>query len=698
MTAPRRWHQRGGHAGTRPAPTGSIGTPTHWWLRPLLATVAFVLSIAGVTTATAPAQALTGANVVITDVSPATLQPGEPFTIRGTITNNSNQTISSPAISFLTQRSSPESISELESWLTGAEVSEQSTIRHTWGTFEDTVEPGETKPWTIEFEADRGLLAGFPSGPYGLAVEFYQTRNELLGSDRSLMIWESGNSSSPAHDVGVLVKLTATTSEWSTAIAEEIPVAEVAAPRLTQLITATRERTVSYALDPALLETQFAGESTTTPPSAEAAELTTVIAELSNEHDLLLLPWGDPDYSALATHSSEPGGELSAAQQSITRGVELADARGVRYQPHLTQLRTTPGDAALQALNGTGIHTLIIDRATTEEIAEAVEDTDLFTRGEILESGLRFDTLGVDREVSEVMWSGLEDLDHRQLVLGSLALVSGYGLDDSLLLSIEPPVVNGAVLERLDASFFILEQQAELDLVPLRNLVGDTSVIAHSLPSVPVDSALTSTQVRQMEEGISAELVLRDMLPTDTDASLVAGQMLAASTMALDSQPLLREQLLGTGFERLSSQIDSVSVEFSSTLNLIAHQGDIPVTVRNTGTEVAVVNVALEPHDLRLRAPEQVEATIEPGTTRTVRIPVTAIANGNVGVDVRLYTPTEAIPVGTPSSFTMRVRADWESTGTIIIVAALAGAFLIGLTRSIRRSRTNRTARTRHGR
>ena len=116
---------------------------------------------------------------------------------------------------------------------------------------------------------------------------------------------------------------------------------------------------------------------------------------------------------------------------------------------------------------------------------------------------------------------------------------------------------------------------------------------------------------------------------------------------------------------------------------LINHSGDLPVTVANDLPVPARVQVELRPQDPRLRAGDPVEAVLEPGTVTTVRVPVEAVANGNVDLEVQVLT-AEGEPVGQGASFMVRVRADWEDIGTAVVAELLSVGFVIGMVRTIR--------------
>src|SRR5690606_34102771 len=107
----------------------------------------------------------------------------------------------------------------------------------------------------------------------------------------------------------------------------------------------------------------------------------------------------------------------------------------------------------------------------------------------------------------------------------------------------------------------------------------------------------------------------------------------AASSLALRGDDAVRTALLESAREQGRALASGLSVVEGSTVNLIAASGDLPVTLRNDLAQAVTVGVMLRPSDPRLSAEPSERVTIEPGTTASVTVPVTAIGSGNVDVD-----------------------------------------------------------------
>lgn len=134
-----------------------------------------------------------------------------------------------------------------------------------------------------------------------------------------------------------------------------------------------------------------------------------------------------------------------------------------------------------------------------------------------------------------------------------------------------------------------------------------------------------------------------------------------------------------------------VSAEPASTINLLDSQAKIPISVSNQLNQPISVRLVLEPGDLRLQIEDSPVLQIPARSISPARIAVRAVGSGNLTVRVSLQN-LEGQPLGEVHQIKVRVRAEWESTGTWIISGLLAAVFVFGLVRRIRRGRPARTA------
>ncbi|RQP12088.1 MAG: hypothetical protein EAS51_03775 [Microbacteriaceae bacterium] len=133
--------------------------------------------------------------------------------------------------------------------------------------------------------------------------------------------------------------------------------------------------------------------------------------------------------------------------------------------------------------------------------------------------------------------------------------------------------------------------------------------------------------------------------------------------------------------DRSTELRSSVHLEHGSDVALLARNVDLKVTVSNALPFPVTVVVTADPRGPILRARETRELTIEPQSTGTARIPVEAIANGEVTVTTSIASPT-GVPIDSGVA-RVTVRAEWEGIGTLVVVIMLALVFAAGLVRLI---------------
>lgn len=144
----------------------------------------------------------------------------------------------------------------------------------------------------------------------------------------------------------------------------------------------------------------------------------------------------------------------------------------------------------------------------------------------------------------------------------------------------------------------------------------------------------------------------------------------------LDSATAMTSQITG--------MLSAVSVEPSSTVNLINKSANFPVLVRNNLPWPVHVDVTLVPDDPRLRATPALSQTLAAQGATTVEVPVGAIGSGDIEVTYKVTTPDGHI-LDDSQTVTVRMRAGWEDAITAVIASLFGALFLVGITRSLRK-------------
>jgi hypothetical protein len=67
-------------------------------------------------------------------------------------------------------------------------------------------------------------------------------------------------------------------------------------------------------------------------------------------------------------------------------------------------------------------------------------------------------------------------------------------------------------------------------------------------------------------------------------------------------------------------------------------------------------------------------------------VPIKANGSGNIKIDAVITSPSGA-QIGARQSMEIRVRADWENIGTLIMAIVVASVLAFGIVRSLRKGR-----------
>ena len=132
--------------------------------------------------------------------------------------------------------------------------------------------------------------------------------------------------------------------------------------------------------------------------------------------------------------------------------------------------------------------------------------------------------------------------------------------------------------------------------------------------------------------------------------------------------------------------LDSVGI-LSSDFRLVSSSAPLRPWVRNDLPWPVTVVLAVRTNDARLRVQERTTVDAQASANTRMEVPVEArIANGEVSVDFQLYSPT-GVPIGSPQSVDVEVRAEWENIGLVVIIALVVGFLSLGVVRTVARRR-----------
>ncbi|GGO95071.1 DUF6049 family protein [Actinomyces gaoshouyii] len=410
--------------------------------------------------------------------------------------------------------------------------------------------------------------------------------------------------------------------------------------------------------------------------------------------DVVVLPWGDADVSALThlgatelmtTATTRASGSLLAgasASTSLAWPAGPLDAQTLSALPETASVVVaSPGDMSVTeplTYTPSGIASrndrtvLLPDTALSAGIAGSLE--------------------------TQASTQSLSEIDIRQYLRAQTAILTrqapNLGRDaviaiDRRTASTTSPTVLGA---RVDA----LRQTSWTTPAALADLSADADQQASrndepgraALPDIQVaDTELSDpelSQARATAQRVSAtSSVLHDPAAImGTRAQVVS----SVSASAWRSDTAGRTALITDAAAAANSVVSALQVAPTSTINLISDEAELPIRVSSSLAQDSTVVVEVISGSPRLQTKETVSVVVPAGGQAVASVPVSAVGSGNARLTARILAP-DGTEVGTPASLRMRVRADWEGRGTRIVTGALVILLAAGIYRTVRRGR-----------
>ncbi len=231
---------------------------------------------------------------------------------------------------------------------------------------------------------------------------------------------------------------------------------------------------------------------------------------------------------------------------------------------------------------------------------------------------------------------------------------------------------------------------------PWNRLVSLTSVLDGETPAPTVVPEVPSKEgdITASQLSVAAN-DLRDLgyLAAATSApasvySAPATVLLSALSFEGRGDPAARADTITRALANAQDVLGQVSLPRGSDLNLISTSGSVPITVTNDLAVDVTVTVVLDTRSPNLRPKGQATVTLDPDTSETVLIPVTAVSSANVVAFVHL-TDAEGHRLSSDTIVRVRVRADWGVAFTRIVGGAALLLLIGGIWRTARRGRRN---------
>lgn len=627
------------------------------------------------TTAVSAAAAATAAPDAVTfylqTLTPAVVTPTDTLTLTGTLTNNTDTDFVDPTLTIGVQQAVPRTREGVDVWF--AESGAPTARVEYREPFALSVPAGASMPVTISIPMSQIVFPirfdnwGARGLEITLATDDARTTVRTTG-----VFYPSEGVDTPKVRTAVVLPATPTAAEWRDVLQTPTINPTFATSERISALTATG---ASIALDPA-------------------------VVGASNARSVVALPWADADVAVLPLAGEDGLDLLAAARSRSTRAFatvpvaatfSIAWPSGGLTADLLTSLRDVGYSGLIVGSGG-------LELAETPGLTSDARQDLVANEEEALPA-----VVGDAEFTASILGSALgtqvdPDLAARQRTLAITAVVAREDADPAALAAVVDRS-DAAALTSADASA-LADQVAALAAAPWVDLVDVTTLLDDPAPEAALGpEALTDESAASN----ALERVARDAVAARDEAAALASsfeddQPLAAAAERLTLAPSAAWRLAdSTGREvtdDVQGQLDRLTSGVTvsppeSQVNLFADSSALPLVVTNNLDVTVTVHIELDPEFPAVRVEDTPDVTLQAGESQTVRVPITAIANGQTPVSVTLVSPDGAT-FGPPSTFQLLVRAEWEGVTTGIVAAALGVLLVIGLVRSIRRGRRGR--------
>ncbi|MDR0505163.1 MAG: DUF6049 family protein [Bifidobacteriaceae bacterium] len=654
------------------APASPVGfwwfarTARHWfWLSCWCISLAVVIALAGLAQ---PAQAQRiDALVSITNIDGVLASDNDIVKISGTVTNTGSLDLRGEinlrraTNPFTTRRDllqwRQQGVEEYQAWIV---KSDQVSLG-------EGLAPGQTVRFEFQVEA-RQLGLGYSDdqlwGPWGVLIEV-ATAERSVAVDRSYVIWAPADQLPTPRAVASVLPLRANPGE-SVAQARQ---------RIIKLAKATEDLPIDWVFDPNLLE-----------DSADAA-LNSLLVSQIGKRDLYALPWSDVSVEALANAPS--GGEelLTVAKQLGQQQLAAVLGNQADQIGYLLWPSEPVGSQLVDLASRVYDYPLVL----AEQLAGSQPDSVASGVVSLRSKTQQTTALIPDRAFAATMLAPTTASHSQSVAFATLAADLAW-----------QTVQAGS--SAVQVSLICFDQIAEqpIDqlvdrLHHLLNLPWLTSAHLTDLTAGPVERSTTVTQTHLAATGIPGQLVdqlttrwqrLQDFAQiTENPEQLIEPyRKKLVEPLAVSISNEQGRRLANRLINQLDELFSQVGVAHDSTVTMISAAGDLPVVLNNQMDEPVQVRVNLLPANASLVAKQSIDVELLPQSDVTVRLPVRALANGQVDVKVQILTVCGEL-ITTAATLRVRVHAEWETVSTAVFAGIIAVAFVIGLIRSIRRRR-----------
>ncbi|UQA94270.1 DUF6049 family protein [Streptomyces halobius] len=645
-------------------------------------------------------------DVTIEKMSPSAPSKGDKVTVSGTLTNDGSATITGAHVgmnrgSALGGRSAIEAVSKRTGYLASLDGKEIEDHTAEIG----KLEPGASRPFTLSVPVKDLDLGNDGVYPLGISLSGHTQAapyEQVLGIERTFLPWQEADADKETQLTYLwpLISTTHLTAETD-ADAQQTPVfrdddlaAEIApGGRLQQMVALGKDLPVTFVIDPDLLATVDAmtkaytvkgSDGPTGKNQAVAKQWLHELEEAVKTHEVIALPFADPDLASLAHHGRSVPSALSHLGPATELSALTVDTvLGVKPRTDFAW----PAEGAVDSS--------IVDVATSAGAHNVIA---------------RSDSL---RETGGLPYTPTAA---RPIGGGNTAIVADRGLSRAF---------EGDMSKPGNATEAVQEFLAQTQMINLQAPDRQRSIVVapQRMPSASQARAMAAalralesgrwTQPLNLSGAAKAEpdraatrqvpssaaypgSLRRQELPTDSFRQIKDTQAALNDFQVILAQPervvtpfgnaMMREMstqwrgdaLDATAYRNsvrsyLNGLTRKVHLIKKSDATLSGRSATIPITVQNNlvqGVEGMMLELtSSQPNRLDVGEPQRIK--VDGGHSQSFKFNTTANANGRASVTAQLYT-ADGKPYGGPMTFQVNVT---EITATVMLV--IAGGVLL---------------------
>ncbi|HHW50763.1 MAG TPA: hypothetical protein GX406_04750 [Pseudoclavibacter sp.] len=541
---------------------------------------------------------------------------------------------------------------DIEAWLTGETTGMQ------WGgdlqvddyEIPDT-DAGQTSAFVIS--ATRAQLSlGDLYGATGFVpfVVIVTTADGQQQRVTGVVPWNQGES---VGDTTVVVPITAPTTSTELYTEDELTDWVASDGIFARMSEALAGTTVVIAIDAKIVASITANDST----GAAAAWL----AALQDEHPVVPLSYGNGSTTALVSAGAET---VPTVDSSVTGWAGSTTI--------WTEGDTLDADTA-SALTSAGYTSAVVS-------SQRVTNLDWQTSYSLAGLDLIISDSSVSTAIEQVLSGAVSD---PQYPVALRASVTDPGVDRLVVV----PTTWNRQASTLRA---ILQAFASASWTELSDDVSiSTSSEANTTAATLSDSTGTMVDADQLSALVAQSKAADVVAGAIADSSATTVRTSLDRTLMTLSSPDWPDQSrwateLQTAIQSAQTTAGAVQLGEQASVRLISSESRLPVAIVNNLSYPVTVTVVIKPSNGRLVVEEVEPITIEAHSTTQILVPVRAVANGDVTLDMQIVDES-GNTIGTAVTRDMSVSAEWESVTAGIFALAIALLFGFGLFKGILR-------------